>query len=130
MRTLLLYTVQPGDTLALISISLRASAGISPVDIERLNPTLLSEELPSETTIKIPYFKASGHFYYETMKGDTLHSICDALANVAGVTVMDLIEHNAHADLSKLKPGQVLMIPFTPKIRYTTAHHCVETPPG
>ncbi|MCG7534154.1 LysM peptidoglycan-binding domain-containing protein [Pseudoalteromonas sp. OOF1S-7] len=130
MRTVLIYTIQPGDSLALISISLRASAGISPADIERLNPTLLSEELACETRIKIPYFKASGHFYYEIMKGDTLHSICDALANAAGVTVMDLIEHNAYADLSKLQPGQSLLIPFSPKIRYMTKHHCVETPPG
>ncbi|MCF6438444.1 LysM peptidoglycan-binding domain-containing protein [Pseudoalteromonas luteoviolacea] len=128
MRTVLKYTIQPGDSLALISISLRACAGVTPIDIEHANPALLSQEIISGALIKVPYFKASGYLNYEVINGDTLESICEGLVNAAGVTVMDIIEHNPHAHLNQLTAGQVLLVPFVPRVGYMTAQRSALAP--
>ncbi|MBQ4851951.1 LysM peptidoglycan-binding domain-containing protein [Pseudoalteromonas sp. MMG013] len=128
MHTVLKYTVQPGDTLALITISIRASAGVKAKEVIKANPQVNVAFLSERTLLKIPYCCAGGHFIYQTRIGDSVTSICEGLANAASLTVLDLIDHNyaiskhkALLDLSKLKIDQVLSIPYSPALHDVTA---------
>ncbi|KAF7765025.1 hypothetical protein PCIT_b1152 [Pseudoalteromonas citrea] len=128
MHTVLKYTVQPGDTLALITISIRASAGVKAKEVIKANPHVNVALLSAHTLLKIPYCCAGGHFMYQTRTGDSVTSICEGLANAASLTVIDLINHNyaiskhkASLDLSKLKNDQVLSIPYSPALHVVTA---------
>ena len=121
MHSVLQYTVQPGDTLALITISIRASAGVSAADVVAANPSINFSRLAVKTRLKIPYRSAGGYFEYETHAGDDIASICNGLADAAGLTVLDVINHNyalsqhqSQLDLSKLEVGQILLIPYAP----------------
>ena len=127
MHSVLHYTVQPGDTLTLITISIRASAGVGVKDVIAVNPEVNFDPLSENTLLKIPYYSAGGHFIYQTRIGDTTKSICEGLANTAKLTVLDLINHNyaiskhkKTLDLSKLKVNQVLSIPYTPALNTLT----------
>ncbi|CAM4114629.1 LysM peptidoglycan-binding domain-containing protein [Pseudoalteromonas ostreae] len=127
MHSVLHYTVQPGDTLTLITISIRASAGVGVKDVIAANPQVNFDSLSENTLLKIPYYSAGGHFIYQTQKGDTTQSICEGLANTATLTVLDLINHNyaickhkRTLDLSNLKVNQVLSIPYTPALNTVT----------
>ncbi|WP_273048957.1 LysM domain-containing protein [Pseudoalteromonas sp.] len=128
MRTVLKYTVQPGDTIVLIALSIRACAGVSIADIVKANHGVELTPLPEHILIKIPYYLAGGHFEYQTRVGDSITSICEGLANAASLTVLDLINHNyaiskhkASLDLSKLNLNQVLSVPYSPALHVVTA---------
>lgn len=129
MRTVLKYTVQPGDTIVLIALSIRACAGVSIADIVKANHGVELTPLPEHILIKIPYYLAGGHFEYQTRVGDTLQSICNGLANASALTVLDLITHNeminnvtGSPDFSYLTPDQVLLVPYTPATTNAKQH--------
>ncbi|WP_308634820.1 M14 family metallopeptidase [Paenibacillus silvisoli] len=95
------YVVQPGDTLLRIARSFQ----INPESLLSANPRLSAgERLIPGLVLAVP---AHAAVTYRVCDGDSLLQIADLFT----LSTHDLIAANSHVDLTKLQPGQLLVIP-------------------
>ncbi|MDI3478810.1 MAG: hypothetical protein PWQ59_2335 [Thermoanaerobacterium sp.] len=104
------YTVEPGDTLWLISQKINRPVD----DIIRVNPGIDPNRLMVGQVICLPSIIPYGKttecptgIYWEVAPGDTLYKI----AKTVGTTVDKILALNPYIDPNNLVVGQVICLP-------------------
>ncbi|ADZ91942.1 LysM peptidoglycan-binding domain-containing protein [Marinomonas mediterranea] len=113
MKTVLKYTVQPGDSLSKIADQISASAGITTDQIEAANPSVVPSALQIGQLLTIPQLDTpTNRWFYTVLSGDSFSGIAAALAQCKGLTYEEIEQDNSLTG-STIDVGQVLNIPAT-----------------
>lgn len=104
------YTVQAGDSLSKIALTINAAKGLTVTAIEHANPTIEANNLQAGQVIAIPGYSGKT-LHYTVQAGDSLSSIVQNINAAAGVTYQQIEQANAGIDPNKIFVGQVLSIP-------------------
>jgi|GEM_PF-5974452 len=121
MHSMLIYSVQTGDTLESIARGIKLAAGVSTAHIMQANALLCVQPpgylLPKGVLIMVPVKPASVHsslepaFYYRTFAGDTVTWLERALACCSELTAQQIVEENQECASLPLVAGMELSIP-------------------
>lgn len=121
MHSMLIYSVQTGDTLESIARGIKLAAGVSTAHIMQANALLCVQPpgylLPEGVLIMVPVKPASVYsslepaFYYRTFVGDTVTWLERALACCHGITATDIARENQECASLPLVAGMELSIP-------------------
>lgn len=121
MHSMLIYSVQTGDTLESIARGIKLAAGVSTAHIMQANALLCVQPpgylLPKDVLIMVPVKPASVHsslepaFYYRTFAGDTVTWLERALACCSELTAQQIVEENQECASLPLVAGMELSIP-------------------